>query len=74
MTIETVPPLEAPLASREPFWIAMIIDGVVYEVMNVKGESAARFLAQPTFVQIEPGQAQTGYTYDGTSFALPAAE
>jgi hypothetical protein len=72
MALEPVPPLETPVGPREPYFIAAIIDGVVHDIMNVDGRSAARFLAQPTYVQVEQTTCNIGWTYDGTSFTAPA--
>lgn len=47
-----------------PYDIAMIIDGVVYDTMNVDGQFAARLLAQPKFVQYAQGTVRLGYLYD----------
>lgn len=72
MSLTPVPPLEIPVAPAEPYFIAMVIDGLVHEMVNVNGSQAARFLAQPTFVQVDIGTCQVGWTYDGTNFAPPA--
>lgn len=73
MTLEPLPPLQAPTPPKEPFFVAMVIDGVVFEVLNIDGSSAARFLAQPTFVQVSQTQCASGWTYDGTTFTPPVA-
>jgi hypothetical protein len=67
-----VPPLQELALENipmEPFDIAMIVDGIVYQTMNVDGQQAALYLAQPKFVQIYNGQTRLGYVYneaDGT--------
>lgn len=66
-----VPDLVAPTISYTPYWVAVVIDGVVYDVLNVDGQAAARFLSQPTFVQFNIGEAGIGWTWDGTSFSQP---
>lgn len=71
MTLPSVPPLETPSGPREPYFIAMVIDGVVHEILNVDGNSASRFLAQPTFVQVNQTMCGIGWTYDGTDFNTP---
>lgn len=65
MALPQIPPLE-PVEAREvyDYNVAVIVDGVVYSVMNVSPQSAALFLSQPKFVQVLPGQAADGYTYD----------
>lgn len=59
-----VPPLQPIQNTYLPYWVAMIIDGVVYDVMNLDGHAASRYLAQPTFVQVGPGDAGIGWVYD----------
>jgi len=67
-TLPPLPPVPQPVAiPTQPYFIALIIDGVVNQVMNLQGVDAARFMAQPTFVQIENGQAQMGWTYDAAT-------
>ena len=58
----------------QPYDIAMIIDGVVYDTMNVDGQFAARLLAQPKFVQYAAGTVRLGYLYDEATgtFSVPA--
>lgn len=74
MSLEPVPPLQSPQAPVEPYFIAMVINGVVHEVFNVNGNQAARYLAQPTFVQIDQAanMCNVGWLYDGTVFTPPA--
>lgn len=71
MSLEQVPPLQVPQGPVEPFFIATIIDGVVHEINNVNGAQAARWLAQPTFVQIEQTTCNIGWLFDGTNFTPP---
>lgn len=71
MSLPQVPALEPIINTMQPYFVAMIIDGKVYDVMNVDGTQAAKYLAQPTFVQVEMGQVALGYRYDGTTFSLP---
>jgi hypothetical protein len=74
---ENIPELYPPaLPKTNPFDMALIIDGKVYQVMNVDGQTAAAFLAEHTFVQIEEGEAQVGWDYDPATgaFTKPAAE
>lgn len=74
-TLPTVPGLDTavPEPRNNDYDIAMVIDGVVFEIMNVNGQGAARFLAQPTFVQVAPGDAFPGWVYDAqtNTFSLP---
>lgn len=57
-----------------PYDVAMIIDGVVYDTMNVDGQFAARLLSQPTFVQFAAGTVRLGYLYDAATgtFSMPS--
>lgn len=66
MTLEPVPPLDdiKPPTYSEKYFVALLIDNVVHEIFNVNGQGAARFLAQPTFKQVEFGQAGIGSVYD----------
>lgn len=72
--LNPVPALENPIPAGADFVIAVIKDGIVYEVMNVEGQQAALLLSAPTFVQINRGDAFTGDLYDeatGTFTAPP---
>jgi hypothetical protein len=61
-----VPPLDRTLPNprTEEFDIALILDIVLYEVINTNGKGAARFLAQPLFKQVRFGEVGLGYLYD----------
>lgn len=61
-TLPPVPQVQADIL--QPYFVALIIDGTVNQIMNLQGVDAARFMAQPKFVQIYQGQAQQGWTYD----------
>jgi hypothetical protein len=64
--LPVVPTLDTavPTIRNNDYDVAMVIDGVVYEVLNVDGRGAARFLAQPTFVQVAANSVFPGWTYD----------
>ena len=67
-SLDPVSPAELAL---QPYDVALIIDNVVYQTFNIDGQTAARFLAQPLFVQFANDTAKTGYHYDpetGTFF------
>lgn len=66
-------PASVPVHVYYPFYVAMIIDGVVHDVLNVDGQTAARYLAQPTFVQIAKSDAGMGWVYDAVTgtFSYP---
>lgn len=67
--LPSVPDLQRPhtpidaLSAENQFHLAVVIDNVVYQMMQVDGRNAALFLANPTFIQVAQGDAQVGYTY-----------
>lgn len=66
-TLPEVPGLVAPAVQEvasQPYDIAIIIDNVVYQVINTDGQFAAQLLAQPTFVQVSVAEAKVGWIYD----------
>lgn len=63
--------LEPQTMKANPFDIALIIDGVVYSTYNVDGQSAAQFLAQPTFVRYTNEEVKVGYSYRDGQFFPP---
>ena len=70
-----VPTLETPIPSVNDYTLAVVKDGIVYEVMNVDGQQAALLLSGPSFVQISRGEAFSGDSYDavtGTFTPRPA--
>jgi hypothetical protein len=73
--LPVVPTLDSavPVPRNNDYDLAMVIEGVVYEVMNVDGKSAARFLAQPTFVQVAANSVFPGWVYnsDTQTFSQP---
>jgi hypothetical protein len=77
MSLEPVPELNTAFPQyTEKYFVAMIIDNVVYEVINVNGQSAAKFMRQPSFVQINVGDAVVGSVYNpetGT-FTIPGRD
>jgi hypothetical protein len=69
-----VPTLISPTVSQIPaydFDIALIIDGTVFQIMNVDGQQAAQYLSNPTFVQVVNGSARIGWTYQNGVFSPP---
>lgn len=65
-----VPELKKPFPDavyRQPFNVALIIDDMVYNVINCNGEQAAQYLAQPLFVQIAEDETKVGWKYDKES-------
>lgn len=74
---QSIPALDQPVVTkRNPFNMALVIDGQVYQIMNVDGQTAAAFLADHTFVQIADGEAQAGWLYDAATgtFSEPAGD
>jgi hypothetical protein len=59
---ELTPPFPEP--PQSPFWIAALIDNVVYQMQNVEAQQAALYLSQPTFVRFSPGETAMGWKYD----------
>jgi hypothetical protein len=68
--IETIP------KPKHDFWIAVVYDGVVYQSLNIDGQTAALYVAGPQFIQVEQGEVQQGWTYDAITgtFAAPIPE
>jgi hypothetical protein len=69
-----VPSLTYPRADQTPnheFDVAMIINGTVFQIINLDGPSAAQYLSSPTFVQVLPGDAKIGWTYQDGVFSAP---
>lgn len=59
-----VPPLQPLQVNYQPYFVAVIIDNVVHDVMNLDMHGAQKFLAQPLFVQVEQATTFAGSTYD----------
>ena len=79
MALKPVPPLQPAAAGvipvKDPYYIVMVIDGIVYNVMTIEGTEAAKFLAQPTFVQVEDVTGiNAGDTYDAATGTFSRAE
>lgn len=67
MSLPEVPPLNNMSTDNLNYSIALIIDGTVYQVLNTDGASAAQFLAQPTFVQVDKNLVAIGDTYNAVT-------
>lgn len=63
-SIPALEPVSPAELAKEPYDVALVIDNVVYQTFNVDGQTAARFLAQPTFIQYAADAAKVGYHYD----------
>lgn len=75
MALPEVPPIEdIVLTNPLPYDVAVLVDNVVYTTMNLDGNQAAIYLAQPTFVQVEYAQVRAGQIYDPATgtFSDPA--
>ena len=73
MALPEVPELVAPAPEHVPAYdynIAMLIDNVVYQVMNVDAQQAAQFMSQPTFIQVGL-DAKVGWQYVDGKFVSP---
>lgn len=72
--LEDVPELirfDSDNPNRLPFDIAVIIDGVVYAILNVDGQGAAQLLSNPTFARITDSRVRPGDLYVDGSFIPP---
>ena len=50
--------------------VAMVIDGVVHQVLNLEASDAARYLSAPVFIQIPRSlYVVPGDLYNGTTFS-----
>jgi hypothetical protein len=70
--IMPIPSLPDPVDSNTygKYRIAMIIDGIVHQVLVLEASDAARYLSEPVFIQIPRSQyVAPGDLFDGTSFA-----
>lgn len=55
-----------------PYKIALIIDGVVEQILYSNQADAAKFLSQPTFEEVPADDdVVIGSTFDGSSFTAP---
>jgi hypothetical protein len=69
---EELPELEKPFPRQiSPFTVAMVIDGIVYQVLNLDGQTAAQYLSDPEFIQINYGDAEIGWEYKDGKFSYP---
>jgi hypothetical protein len=71
-----IPSLSYPAVENTPnhdFDVAMIINGIVFQVMNMDGNTAAQYLSSPTFVQVLPGRAKIGWVYQDGTFSPPSS-
>ena len=74
-TLPEIPSLNYPTAEQTPnheFDIAMVINGIVFQIINMDGNAAAQYLSNPTFVQILPGRAKIGWVYQDGEFLPPS--
>lgn len=65
MTLPAIPELSVlGNGSEAIFSVAVVIDNRVYQVISTDGQSAAQFLSQPTFVQVDKSAVAPGDVYD----------
>jgi len=71
MTLPT-PPAIAPIVPEDAaeFDLAVILDNTVYQVISTTGQSAAIFLAGPTFAQVDRAVVAVGDAYDPATGAF----
>jgi hypothetical protein len=75
MSEEQLPKLERPFPRAiQPFSVAMVIDGIVYQVFHCDGQEAAQYLSDPEFIQISYGDAEVGWEYKDGKFFYPEHE
>lgn len=69
-----VPPLVPPTAPETTgrYRVAMVINGIVHTVFNLDTTDAARYLSNPTFVQIPKTlYVDPGFIYENDTFIAP---
>lgn len=72
MADEAIPELVSPALTMHPYDIALIIDDTVFQVLNVDGQAAAQFMAQPTFVRVTSSDnVKIGWKYVNGKFVAP---
>lgn len=55
-----------------PYDIALVINDTVFQIMNVDGQSAAQFMAQPKFVRVTANDfVKVGWKYIDGQFVQP---
>lgn len=64
MPLPEIPALTSIDENNLNYSIALIVDGSVYQVLNTDGSSAAQFMAQPTFIQVDRTEVSIGDKYD----------
>lgn len=70
-----VPPLPGPIDIIGKYRVAMVIDGVVHQVMSLDAPDAARYLSGPQFIQVPRSlYVAPGDGWNGTSFTVPPTE
>lgn len=74
MSLPQIPDLQPIDRVFSPYDFAVVIDGVVHQIMNVEPNQAAILAAQPKFVQIARGSVLEGFLYNEQTgeFTQPA--
>lgn len=64
--LPNIPELITPVVHNGSldYSIAVLVDNVVYQVLNTDGQGAALFLSNPTFVQVNKDDIAIGQVYD----------
>jgi hypothetical protein len=57
-------PVQSIPAPKYDYFLAVVHNNVVYQTLNVDGQTAALYTSSPQFIQIARNEAQVGYTYD----------
>lgn len=75
MTLPAIPEIAPIVVDTYDYDMAIILDGVVHQVINTTPQSAALFNAQPTFVQVDGNLVREGFLYDAETgtFTAPQA-
>lgn len=73
MTLPQIPSLEIPQVDVYEHDMAVILNGVVYQVINVSPQTAALYNEQPKFVQVDRNLVREGHLYDEATgtFSVP---
>jgi hypothetical protein len=72
-----LPDLDPVLELKRPlheFYLAVVHEGVVYQVLNCEGQAAALYMSNPTFVQVANGATTVGQLYDASTGTFSNAE
>jgi hypothetical protein len=74
MSLPEIPPVAPIVADVYEYDMAVILDGVVHQVINTTPQTAAIYNAQPTFVQVDRNVVREGFLYDADTQTFSAPE